>query len=145
MSEANEMLEGMICHASGVIAAAKGKIKIREAMRLVGFANVQVETMSLYQRVRQKSMQMVVVDKRATPKADCPVPQVNVGSGDTVTSTLSSSERTNVRTQDSNSTEDDANDPVVPRRLLGMPPEARRQQKKKCRGEFNQHGLFQEI
>jgi len=75
-----------------MIAAGKGKIKIRGTMRMVGFTPVQVEMMKLYQRVRRKSMQMVVVDKSsvATPGmiAGGPVPQVHLGSGETVTSTL---------------------------------------------------------
>jgi len=84
MSEANEPLEDMTSHASGMIAAGKGKIKIREAMRMVGFTACQVETMSLYQKIRRKSTKMVVVDKRSIELADGPLPQVHMGSGNTV-------------------------------------------------------------
>jgi len=45
----------MISHASGIIAAGKGKIKIRLAMRLVGFSDEQVKNMTLYQKVRRKA------------------------------------------------------------------------------------------
>jgi len=81
MSEANDPLEDMISHASGMIAAGKGKIKIREAMRMTA---CQVETMSLYQKIRRKSMKMVVVDKRSIELAAGPLPQVHMGSGNTV-------------------------------------------------------------
>jgi len=96
MSEAQEDLEGKISHASGLIAASKGKMKIRQAMKLVGFSTAEVETMRIYQKVRRQSMRMIVVDKSAVARGKCPVPQGNIGSGDTVTSTLSSAERTNV-------------------------------------------------
>jgi len=126
MSEAQASLEDMISHASGLIAAAIGKIKIRAAMRLVYFTSVQVETMSLYQRIRRKSQQMVVVDKRSVERPAIPLPQVNICSGDTVASILSSTERTNTNGDSSNDTgiyddEDDNNNTTVaptPRHLL---------------------------
>jgi len=139
MSEAPEALEGMISHASGMIAAGKGKIKIRDAMRMVGFDKAQVETMSLYQKIRRLSQQMVVIDKRSVAAVVRPVQQVRVGSGDTVTSTLSSAERTSLGTTQHGSTttsgdvdtETNDNDmdtstdrPVpTPRRLMEVPPE----------------------
>jgi len=66
-------------------------------MKLVGFAQDETCNMTLYQRVRQQSMQLSVMDTRevaASATVARPVCQVNVGSGDTVTSTLSSAERT---------------------------------------------------
>jgi len=47
-------------HASGIIAAGKGKIKIVQAMKLVGFLSPERKDMKLYQRVRRRSHQMVV-------------------------------------------------------------------------------------
>jgi len=47
-------------HASGIIAAGKGKIKIVQAMKLVGFSSPERKDMKLYQRVRRRSHQMVV-------------------------------------------------------------------------------------
>jgi len=61
MSEAKEVEEAMIDHASDIIAAGKGKIKIRVAMRLVGFSDEQVKNMTLYQKVRRKAERMTVV------------------------------------------------------------------------------------
>ena len=54
MSEAKEVEDGMIAHASGIIAAGKGKIKIRLAMRLVGFRDEQVKNMTLYQKLEER-------------------------------------------------------------------------------------------
>jgi len=80
-----------------MMSAAKGTIKIRQAMKLVGFTEDEIHNMTLYQRVRHQSMRLSVVDTRvvSTIKAVAlPLSQVDVGSGDTVTSTLSSAERT---------------------------------------------------
>jgi len=133
MLEAPEALKGMMSHASGMIAAGKGKIKIQEAMRMVGFDKAQEETMSLYQKIRRLSQQMVVIDKRSVAAVVRPVQQ---GSGDTVTSTLSSAERTSGGTTQNGSTttsgdvDTEANDndmeterPVpAPRCLMEVPP-----------------------
>jgi len=86
MSEAKETEKGMIAHESGIIVAGIGKIKTRMTMRLVGFADDQAKNMTLYQKVRRKAQQMTVVDKA--------VPQ-QIGDGaETVNSTLSSADRT---------------------------------------------------
>jgi len=54
--------------------------------------------MTLYQRVRRQSTRLSVVDTRVVAMkvndVSKPVSQVNINSGDTVTSTLSSAERT---------------------------------------------------
>jgi len=124
MSEAKEAEDGMIAHASGVIAAGKGKIKIRLAMRLVGFRDEQAKNMTLYQKVRRKAQQMTVVDKA--------VPQ-QIGDGvETVNSTLSSAERP-YQEAPSNSagstsvtdlTAATSDNPPTPRRLLDNSPPA---------------------
>jgi len=85
MSEAKEVKDSMISHASGIICADKGKIKMRLSMRLVGFSDEQVKNMTLYQKVRRKALQMSAVDKA--------VPQ-QIGDGvKIVNSTLSGAER----------------------------------------------------
>jgi len=97
ISEEIGRVEELLSRAAGIIAGAKGSIKIRQAMNLVGFTKAEICSMTLYQRVRRQSMRLSVVDTRVvnTMKAIVlPVMQVNVGSGDTVTSTLSSAERT---------------------------------------------------
>ena len=62
MSEAKEIEDRMIAHASGIIAAGRGKIKIAQAMRLVEFTDEQVRNITLYQKVRRKAQRMMVVD-----------------------------------------------------------------------------------
>jgi len=61
MSGAKEAEERMIAHASGIIAAGRGKIKIRQAMRLVEFTEAQVKNITLYQKVRRKAERMMVI------------------------------------------------------------------------------------
>jgi len=91
MSEEEEALQGMILHASSLIAAAKGLIKIRAAMRMVGFTEEQTKSMTLYQKVRRKSQNMIVVDKKALTTPSVPE---QIGDGaETVSSTLSSADR----------------------------------------------------
>jgi len=108
MLEGEDSKEEMISRASGIIAAAKGVIKIRQAMKLVGFSQDEICNMTLYQKVRRKSQRVSVVDKSATNAIMMeigPVRQVNMGSGDTVTSTLSSAERTGENTLETTSEE----------------------------------------
>ncbi len=50
-----------ITHASGIIAAGKGKIKITHAMQLVGFTTPERKNITLYQKVRRRSHKMQVV------------------------------------------------------------------------------------
>jgi len=60
MSEQMPEEDGRIDHAGGITAAGKGKIKIVQAMKLVGFTTPERKNMALYQRVRQCSHEMVV-------------------------------------------------------------------------------------
>jgi len=62
MSEATERVEELFSRAADIIAATKGAIKIRQAMKLVGFTQDEICDMTLYQRVRQQSMRLSVVD-----------------------------------------------------------------------------------
>jgi len=120
--EEENTIDDKIVHASSIIAAAKGKIKIRAAMRLVGFTDAETKNMTTYQQVRRKSTNMIVVDKKALPKAT--VPQ-QIGDGaETVASTLSSAERNDAITEtgstSNNSTAANTVRTVAtPRRLLG--------------------------
>jgi len=131
MSEGMEAKEELMSRAAGIIAAAKGAIKIRQAMKLVGFSHEEICNMTLYQRVRRQSTRLSVVDTRVVAmKVDDvskPVSQVNINSGDTVTSTLSSAERTGdtlrTGTGDPLQRTDDGDPRVVatPRRLEKRP------------------------
>jgi len=101
MSEGKDSKEEMMSRASGIIAAAKGVIKMRQTMKLVGFSQDEICKMTLCQKVRRKSQRMSVVDKSVTNAIMMevrPFSQVNTGSGDTLTSTLSSTERTGENT-----------------------------------------------
>jgi len=60
MSEETPEEDERIDHAGGIISAGKGKIKIIHAMKLVGFSTPERKNMTLYQRVRRRSHQMVV-------------------------------------------------------------------------------------
>ena len=61
MSEETPEEDGRINHASGIIAAGKGKIKITQAMKLVGFTTPERKNITLYQKVRRLSHKMHVV------------------------------------------------------------------------------------
>jgi len=61
MSEETPEEDGRINHASGIIAAGKGKIKIAQAMKLVGFTTPERKNITLYQKVRRLSHKMHVV------------------------------------------------------------------------------------
>ena len=127
MSEGPERVADLLSRAAGIIAAAKGAIKIRQAMKLVGFSQDEICNMTLYQKVRRHSMRLSVIDTRevaAIPGVVGPVSQVNMGSGETVTSTLSSAERTGDNTLDisdesgnNNAAMQESRDAPTPRRL----------------------------
>jgi len=119
MSEAKEVEDEMIADASGIIAAARGKIKIRQAMRLVEFTDAQVKNMTLYQKVRRKAKQMMVVDTKV-PNA---VPKQIGDDAETVNSTLSSAEQTE-RTMGTGTiaTTTEAEIVPTPRRLMENSP-----------------------
>jgi len=61
MSEENTEEDGRINHASDIIAAAKGKIKITQAMKLVGFSTPERKNITVCQRARRRSQQLTVV------------------------------------------------------------------------------------
>jgi len=59
-------------------AAGKVKIKVRAAMKFVGFTSIQAQTMSLCRKIRRKSQKIVVVDKSSVERPALPVPHVNI-------------------------------------------------------------------
>jgi len=61
MSEQTPEEDKRINHASGIIAAGKGTIKIVQAMKLVSFTTPERKNITVYQRVRRRSQQMHVV------------------------------------------------------------------------------------
>ena len=54
-------LEAMVEEASGIIVGGKGKVKIIQAMALVGFTSEEQKSMKLYQQVRRHSSKLVIV------------------------------------------------------------------------------------
>ena len=62
MSEGSRSTEDKVLQAAGIVAAAKGGIKIVAAMKMAGFSTIETKAMRTYQQVRRKAQQMVVVD-----------------------------------------------------------------------------------
>jgi hypothetical protein len=62
MSEDDGRLKRLVLEASGIVAAAHGKVKIIQAMTLVGFSTPERKNMRIYQQVRRKSTKVSVVD-----------------------------------------------------------------------------------
>ena len=56
--------QSLIEEASGIVAAANGKIKIVQAMKLVGFSTPERKNMTVYQQVRRRSLKVSVVEVR---------------------------------------------------------------------------------
>jgi hypothetical protein len=73
MSEENARVKRLVHEASGILAAANGKVKIMQAMILVGFTTPECKNMTLYQQVRPRSSNIAVVKvgkENATMVAD---------------------------------------------------------------------------
>ena len=115
MSEETPEEDERIDHAGGIIAAGKGKIKIVHAMKLVGFTTPERKNMTLYQKVRRRSHEMVVlIAPRTIKKSSLFEVESNItASEDSLlgTTNSSSSDRTN----------EDTVVPVTPRRLVASP------------------------
>jgi len=60
--EGTERVEELSSLVAGIIAAAKGTIKIRQAMKLLGVSTDETCNMTLHQRVRRQSARLSVVD-----------------------------------------------------------------------------------
>ena len=114
MSEETPEEDERIDHAGGIISAGKGKIQIVHAMKLVGFSTPERKNMTLYQRVRRRSHQMVVSIAPRTIKKS---------SLFEVESTLTAPEESALATSNSSSrnsrspTDVDTDQVVTPRRL----------------------------
>jgi hypothetical protein len=80
-------LEGLVEDAAGVVAASRGKVKIKAAMGLVGFDEDEVQSKTLYQAVRRKVTKVTVSVEKAYGKRSMPV--VDLVGGNSL-STLSS-------------------------------------------------------
>jgi hypothetical protein len=57
-----DRLDRMVDEAAGIIAVANGKVKILQAMALVGFSPEETKNMMLYQKVRLKSSRVAMVE-----------------------------------------------------------------------------------
>lgn len=77
MSGCNDRQKRLVEEASGIIAAARGKVKITQAMGLVGFSTPERRDMKIYQQVRRRSMKVAVVAIAATKPAPIITSAVN--------------------------------------------------------------------
>ena len=94
MSEEDVELQKRVKQASGIVAAAEGKVKIIDAMRLVGFSTPERKNMRVYQQVRRRSQRVEVVElKKQAPAAELEVPTVQPPSSDLSTLTASRNSR----------------------------------------------------
>lgn len=116
MSEDNPEEDGRINHASGIIAAGKGKIKITQAMKLVGFTTPERKNITLYQKVRRGSHKMQVV-----PIAPRTIKKSSLFEVESALSTFSSAEESAMANSSSNrastTTLETHAEVVTPRRL----------------------------
>jgi hypothetical protein len=62
MSDNEERLKRLVKEASGILAAANGKVRVTQAMKLVGFTTPERTNMKWYQQVRRKQDKLVIVD-----------------------------------------------------------------------------------
>jgi hypothetical protein len=62
MSKQHARLERLVHEASGIVAATHDKVKITQAMMLVGFTSPERRNMKIYQKVRRRSMKVAVVE-----------------------------------------------------------------------------------
>jgi hypothetical protein len=65
MSGDDDRLKKMVQQASGILTAANGKVKIVQAMELVGFTSDERRNMKLYQQVRRLSTKLVILNPTA--------------------------------------------------------------------------------
>jgi hypothetical protein len=103
MSEDNEHIKGLVLQASGIVAAAHGKVKIMQAMILVGFTTPERQNMTLYQQVRRKATKVSIVDHGK--KATIATIALNCSNGSSVSGLTtdlsgSSNEKASIETED---------------------------------------------
>jgi hypothetical protein len=72
MDEENARCKRLTQEASAILAAANGKIKIIDAMRIVGFTTPERKNMKLYQQVRRKQSKFRVVELKNKKKTPSP-------------------------------------------------------------------------
>jgi len=123
MSEATGGTEDRIVQAAGIVAAVKGGIKTVAAMRMAGFSAEEIKVMRLYQQVRRKAKEMVIVDTTVDAVIPKEISSKRKSSGTSVLSSLTSDERaesngttTTTSEEDDIGVEEDAL--PTPRRLL---------------------------
>ena len=91
MSEAVQREKELVRQAAAIVAASDGKVKIVDAMKLVGFATPERKNMRVYQQVRRRSTKLVVVEKGKK----LPPVVVDLSSGNSAISGLSNVEERN--------------------------------------------------
>lgn len=108
MSEDGPEHQKMVEEAAGIFKASNGKIKLVDAMKLVGFSQEQTRVMRVYQQVRRKAQKLTII-----------VGSLVVGgpSSNSNVSTLTASEE-----QTNSSSTTDTSIQSVRRRLLDTPP-----------------------
>ena len=92
MSEASGGTEDRIVQAAGIVAAVKGGIKIVAAMRMAGFSAEEIKVMRLYQQVRRKAKEMVIVDTTVNAVIPKEISSKRKSSATSVVSSLTSDE-----------------------------------------------------
>ena len=122
MSDGSESYENKVLNASGIVAAAKGGIKIPAAMKMAGFSVAETKVMRMYQQVRRKAQNMVVVDTTVESIIPREIAGGKKSGGASVVSSLTSEERLELRTTstdgDDNAFVEDESNQLMPRRLL---------------------------
>jgi hypothetical protein len=109
MSEEVLRVDKMVEMAAGIIVGSQSTVGIVKAMEIVGFSAEERRNMTIYQRVRQRSQKLCIVEKK---KAATPPPEaVNVTGGDrnaTVLSSLTSPSLRNPGEEDDNTSTEGA-------------------------------------
>ncbi len=122
MSDDSRSTEDKVLQAAGIVAAAKGGIKIVAAMKMAGFSSIETKAMRTYQQVRRKAQQMVVVDTSVESVIPRVISSNKRSGGTSVVSSLTSEIATTSNGDGNDDTGSVANDDErlpTPRRLLG--------------------------
>ena len=89
MSDIDEAINAMVEQAAGIITASANKVPLKEAMRLVGFSEEERARFHLQQKVRRRSLCLVVMEKGKT--STTPQSAVNAIGNASATSDLTNS------------------------------------------------------
>jgi hypothetical protein len=87
MSEEIARIKRLVQQASGILSAADGKVKVMQAMILVGFTTPERKNMKIYQQVRRKSEKIVCVELK---KKSSVVTVTEINGSNSQASTISS-------------------------------------------------------